>query len=182
MSPLVGNDVESELSYAYLHAVASKAGAACVNCNRHEDNRGVDAKITAWGPFPGSTGRDLEEVDLKIQLKATVATPTISGGHISYFLNGVNRYDDLRKEALATHRILVVMFMPANSADWLNISEDELVLKKCAYWVSLRGAPPSTNKSGETVYIPQAQIFNPDSLTDICARLSRYRAINYVSP
>ena len=82
-SPLPGNsyfwrtatppNVESELSYAYLHAVASRAAMACGEGNRHEDNNGVDAGITAWGPFPG--GGYLNEVDLKVQLKATVSIP-----------------------------------------------------------------------------------------------------------
>ncbi len=182
MQPLIGNDIESELSYAYLHAVASKAGAACANCNRHEDNRGVDAKITAWGPFSGGGANDLEEIDLKIQLKATIGTPLINDGYISYALNGINRYDDLRKQTLATHRILVVMFLPGNDTDWLQISEDELVLKKCAYWVSLRGAAQSANATSQTVYIPQAQIFNPTSLMDICGTLSRYGTLNYQMP
>jgi hypothetical protein len=29
MRPLTHNDIESELSYAYLHAVAAHAGASC---------------------------------------------------------------------------------------------------------------------------------------------------------
>ena len=68
MRPLSANNVESELSYAYLHAVASAAGAACSVTTRHEDNSGVDAKIVGWGPFPNGGYR--HEVDLKVQLKA----------------------------------------------------------------------------------------------------------------
>jgi hypothetical protein len=68
MRPLSANNVESELSYAYLHAVASAAGAACSVTTRHEDNSGVDAKIVGWGPFPNGGYR--HEVNLKVQLKA----------------------------------------------------------------------------------------------------------------
>ncbi len=180
MQPLIGNDIESELSYAYLHAVASKIGAAAKVANRHEDNRGVDASLTAWAPFVG--GGYIKEVDLKIQLKATIGTPVDSGTHLSYFLSGLNRYNDLRSDALALHRILIVMFLPTDPNNWLTISEHELVLKKCAYWVSLRGAAASTNGTGETIYIPKTQIFNPDSLSDICARLSRNEVLNYQLP
>lgn len=35
MNPLSDIDIESELSYAYLHAVASKAGFACDVKGRH---------------------------------------------------------------------------------------------------------------------------------------------------
>jgi Domain of unknown function (DUF4365) len=180
MRPLIGNDIESELSYAYLHAVASKIGAACKVGNRHEDNNGVDASLTAWAPFVN--GGYIKEVDLKIQLKATIGAPVDNGRHLSYFLNGLNRYNDLRTDALAVHRILIVMFLPRDANEWLTISENELILKKCAYWVSLRGAAASANGTGETIYIPKTQIFNTDSLSDICAKLSRKETLNYVLP
>ena len=180
MRPLIGNDIESELSYAYLHAVASKIGAASKVGNRHDDNNGIDASLTAWAPF--LNGGYIQEVDLKIQLKATIGVPVDNGTHLSYFLSGINRYNDLRSEALAVHRILIVMYLPADSNHWLTISENELILKKCAYWVSLRGAASSANGSGETIYIPKTQIFNPESLMDICARLSRKEVFNYQLP
>jgi len=180
MRPLTNNDIESELSYAYLHAIASKIGASCSGANRLEDNNGIDAKLTAWGPFTG--GGYLQELDLKVQLKATVKAPIINNGHISYFLRGVNRYNDLRSEVVATHRILVVLFLPSNPDEWINITENELVMKKCAYWVSLRGAKASINETGETIYIPQNQIFNPANLLNIFRRLSIPEQINYQLP
>ncbi|HEV7832484.1 MAG TPA: hypothetical protein VGP09_03725 [Caballeronia sp.] len=39
---------ESELSYAYLHAIASHAGVNCKTSNRHDDNAGIDAMLTGW--------------------------------------------------------------------------------------------------------------------------------------
>ncbi|UYQ94344.1 DUF4365 domain-containing protein [Chitinophaga horti] len=180
MRPLTNNDIESEISYAYLHAVASHVGAGCHSANRASDGNGIDALLTAWGPFP--EGGYLQEVDIKVQLKATTIKPVIENGYISYFLNGIQRYNDLRSEALATHRILVVMFLPPESSDWLNITENELALKKCAYWVSLRGAPESTNASGQTIYIPQTQIFHSNGLKDIFVRRSRGENLNYRLP
>ena len=167
LSPL---NIESELSYAYLHAVASKAGMACNVAGRHEDNNGVDATLTAWGPF--TNGGYLTEVDIKVQLKATTATPTDDGTNLSYFLSGVNRYNDLRTETVNAARILVVLFLPADAQNWLNHSENELALRRCAYWQSLRGAPATTNSTGETVYLPKAQMFTPQALADLAAQLS----------
>ncbi|HEY9262753.1 DUF4365 domain-containing protein [Chitinophaga sp.] len=180
MHPLTSNDIESEISYAYLHAVASHAGAGCHNANRASDGNGIDAIITGWGPFPN--GGYIQEVDIKVQLKATVGVPSVNNGFISYFLQGINRYDDLRSEALVTHRILVVMFLPPNSDHWLSITENELLLQRCAYWVSLRGADPSQNASGQTIYIPQNQILHPDSLRGIFATRSRNETLNYQLP
>ncbi len=180
MQALSPPNIESELSYAYLHAVASKAGMACNVAGRHEDNNGVDATLTAWGPF--TNGGYLTEVDIKVQLKATIATPADDGTNLSYFLSGVNRYNDLRTETVDVARILVVLFLPADAQNWLGHSENELALRRCAYWQSLRGAPATTNGTGATVYLPKVQMFTPQALTDLATRLSlrdfpRYPAV-----
>ena len=164
-------NVESELSYAYLHAVASNASMACRMSSRHEDNNGIDATLTAWGPF--SNGGYLTEVDIKVQLKATISIPADDGVHLSYFVNGVNRYDDLRCETIDVCRILVVLFLPADVEERLDHSVDQLILRRCAYWQSLRCAPATTNSSGATIKLPKAQMFSPEALTELAARLSR---------
>jgi hypothetical protein len=181
MKPLSANDVESELSYAYLHAVASAAGASCSWTSRHEDNAGVDAKIVGWGPFPDGGYR--QEVDLKVQLKATTATPSSVSDCLSYFLKGVFRYDALRSDAVATPRILVVLFLPStNACDWITHTNDSLSLRKCAYWVSLRGATESTNASGQTVYLPYSQRFDEVGLRNLFAMISRQAVPLYQPP
>jgi len=177
MKPLSSNDIEAELSYAYLHAVAAKAGVGCKVGSRHDDNSGIDAELTGWGPFPG--GGYLEEVDLKIQLKATIKSPGTGGEHCSYSLQGIQRYDDLRNEALGTPRILVVLFLPNDPDQWLHHAEDALTLRRCAYWVSLRGAEPSDNQTAQTVYLPRTQRFDPDGLQILMARLSRNEVPRY---
>jgi hypothetical protein len=171
MQPLTPPNIESELSYAYLHAVASKAGMACAVSSRHEDNNGVDANLIAWAPFVN--GGYLTEIDIKVQLKATIDVPGDDGTHLSYFLKGVKRYDDLRAETVDVCRILVVLFLPADDTEWLAHSLDELTLRKCAYWVSLRSAPATTNDSGVTIKLPKQQHFDAIAITALAARLSR---------
>jgi hypothetical protein len=178
MKPLSPNDIEAELSYAYLHAVASKAGVGCKLGSRLDDNAGIDAELTGWGPFPNGGYR--EEIDIKVQLKATVKTPVdYEGKYWSYSLSGISRYNDLRSEAISTPRILVVLFLPSNNADWLTLSNNELILRKCAYWVSLRGAKASTNTTAQTVYLPKSQRFDSEGLQDLMAQLSHNRIPEY---
>lgn len=177
---LSDNDIESELSYAYLHAVASFSGASCQSASRHSDNRGIDAQVTAWGPFPGGGIR--QEIDLKVQLKATVATPSDTGSHLSYHLKDIERYDDLRQQTYSVPRILVVLFLPKDRVSWISSSEAELSLKKCAYWVSLAGAKKSSNKSGVTVYLPKTQILTPESLSALFVDLSHGNYPQYIDP
>ena len=171
MRALAPPNVESELSYAYLHAVASHAGVSCEVAGRHEDNNGTDARLTSWGPF--KPAGYLTEVTIKVQLKATVAVPVDDGANLSYFLKGINQYDDLRCETISSARILVVLFLPNNSSDWLDHSMEQLSLRRCAYWQSLRGAPKSSNGSGATIKLPKTQVFNVASLQDLASRLSR---------
>ena len=173
-------NIESELSYAYLHAVASHAGMSCRVGGRHEDNNGIDATLTAWAPFVN--GGYLTEVDIKIQLKATIAVPADDGTNLSYFLAGVERYNDLRTETVDVTRILVVLFLPADAQDWLYHSADQLALRKCAYWQSLRGAPATTNGTGATVKLPKAQMFTVQALNELVARLSRRELPIYPAP
>lgn len=112
LSPLTENDVEEELSIAYLHAVCAAAKAGFQAAARTSDNRGIDALIAAWGPFGPNDGI-LTEVDIKVQLKATKQSPDQTETHFSYFLDSVSQYDVLRsQEKLSTPRILVVMFLP----------------------------------------------------------------------
>jgi hypothetical protein len=170
MSPLTPENIESELSYAYLHAVAAHAGIGCEIAGRHSDNAGVDAKLTAWGPFPGGGYRT--EVDVKVQLKATVSQPGRAGNCLPYVLRSISQYDDLRTDAVSTPRILVVLFLPSKQNEWLSHSEDALSLRKCAYWVSLRGAAPSQNSTAQTIYLPISQRFDTRGLARLMARLS----------
>lgn len=178
MKPLSENNIESELSYAYLHAVAARAGVGCKVAGRHDDNTGVDAILTGWGPFPG--GGYLNEIDIKVQLKATVSVPEEADGRLSYFFKGVQQYEDLRSEALATPRILVILFLPQATEDWITLTEESLLLRKCAYWVSLRGAPATLNKTGQTIYLPKSQIFDPEALIKLMSCLSCKNVPHYM--
>ena len=170
MRSLSPPDIESELSYAYLHAVASHAGMSCHVGSRHEDNNGIDATLTAWGPF--ASGGYLTEVTIKVQLKATSCVPDSDGENLSFFLKGVGRYDDLRTETVSTARILVVLFLPPDAEMWLEHSSEQLALRRCAYWQSLRGAPATSNASGATVKLPIGQEFNAQALRNLAAMLS----------
>jgi hypothetical protein len=114
----------------------------------------------------------LTEVTINVQLKATVEVPSDDGANLSYFLREPKRYDDLRRETVAVPRILVVLFLPAKDSEWLHHSPEQIALRRCAYWESLRGASEITTTSGTTVKLPKAHIFSPDGLSQLAKRLS----------
>ena len=171
MNPLRDTDVEEQLSIAYLHAVCAHARMCKGDTTRLEDNAGIDAKVTAWFS-PDDSSDDAEEIDIKIQLKATIIEPVEQNGYYSYSLKK-SHYDTLRKVRLVSARLLVVMYLPPNFDEWLDHNHDRLALQRCAYWVSLRGAAPSANPSSQTVYLPTNQPLNSGALRELAARCSR---------
>ena len=138
---------------------------------------GIDAAIRASERFADDSV--LEDFPLSVQLKATIKPMSLTDGKISYFLNGVDRYNKLRAETVSPPMILVVLFLPSDRGEWLKWSKDELAIRKCAWWVSLRDAAASGNDSGQTVYLPEDQHFHSEELRRIMMRLSREEELNY---
>lgn len=172
-------DIEAQLSYAYLHAVASHAGIACQEATRARDNAGIDATLHWIRDFGDAAA--LTEISLHIQLKATSQAPARADGRLSYFLREVEQYDRLRQDSAMPPRILAVLFLPRDHAEWLRYSPERLVLQHAAYWVSLVDAPPSPNRSGQTVYIPETQQLSPIGLQDLFRRLAHLEKLRYAA-
>jgi Domain of unknown function (DUF4365) len=177
MPLLTPQGIEEELSYAYIHAVAAHAGMSVQIANRPLDTQGVDLTISAADQFaPDSINTDLS---LHVQVKATSQVPPETPERYSYFFDGIAQYNKLREGRSLPVRILAVLFLPAGHANWLTFAPDQLLLRRCAYWTSLAGAPPSDNGTGQTIYLPKANILSPDGLRDIMTRLSRDEHLRY---
>ncbi|MGL6343420.1 MAG: DUF4365 domain-containing protein, partial [Waterburya sp.] len=63
--------------------------------------------------------------------------------------------------------ILIVVLVPQNLNEWININNEQTVMKKCAYWISLKGSKPSSNKNIITVKIPKNNIITPEAFSNI---------------
>jgi Domain of unknown function (DUF4365) len=106
---------------------------------------------------------------LDLQLKSTTRA-NVGQVHLTYDLPVVN-YDDLRQTDGQVARILVVLVMPEDETLWLSQSPEELVLRHCAYWLSLKGYPPTMNTTTYRVSIPLANVFSLGALRDVMQRL-----------
>lgn len=172
------NDRMAELSYAYLHAVCAAAGLGCQSSGRIDDNAGVDATIRVNERLdPASI---LFNFQIEIQLKATKQPLSESDEYLSYFLKGIDRYDRLREPGSPLPKLLVVLQLPEDPGQWLTLDEDALIARKCAYWVSLLGAPASHNSSGQTVLLPREQLVSVEGMRDVATRLSLQEELTYV--
>lgn len=72
-----------------------------------------------------------------------------------------------------------MLFLPPEHPQWLLHSAEQLVLHRCAYWVSLLGAPVSTNDTGQTVYLPETQMLSPMGLLSLFEQVARGKELRY---
>jgi hypothetical protein len=174
---LTDNHIKAELSYAYLHAVASRSGCEAVVSGRHSDMAGIDAIIRTKQRFaPDSV---FTQFTIDVQLKATSQeSPADARGRYSFPLR-VDHYDKLRDAETLAQQILVVLFLPSDPELWLVHSTDGLMSRRCAYWISLRGAPESGNVTSRTILIPSSNTFSVAGLRSILMRVSRGEMISY---
>lgn len=149
---LSSNDIEEAFSEAYVHAIA--AGAGYVVSKKNFDRDGIDVTFEA-----GEAMRP----KIDAQLKATINLAPAVDGMFRYACPRRN-YDLLRIET-QTPRLLVVLKLPPEKEEWLSVSSDQLILKRCAHWASLRGLPETDNATSVTVDLPEANRFDVAALT-----------------
>ena len=172
-------NIEAELSYAYLHAIAGKASMSCKAGDRHDDGHGVDAEIN----FRGITSHPyIKHVQLNIQLKATIESPGDHPSFVTYYFKGVGRFNKLRTKDSQIYKILAVLFLPPDPSHWLTCTPDELILQKSAYWTCLYGAQATPNSTGQTVYLPKNQLLTPDELVRLANLAVNKKVPNYQRP
>lgn len=144
-------NLEEAISRIYVSAIA--AGAGYLIGKTELDMEGVDLTVHAAGPF---------RPRIDIQLKATINLGESVDGAFRFPLK-VRNYDLLREEVLVP-RILVVLDLPKNEQEWLTVSQEQLALRRCAYWHSLLGSPETSNKESVTIPIQYARRFDIDGL------------------
>lgn len=151
---LSSNDREEALSRAYVAAVA--AGAGFTTAAPDFDRDSIDICLSAGGAM---------RPNIHAQLKSTINL-RIVGEEFKFVLKRKN-YEDLRAPTQVP-RILIVLALPRSQSSWLNISAQRLILKKCAYWISLKGQSdlPERQQSA-TVSIPASNIFDVDTLVGL---------------
>ncbi|KAB8035634.1 DUF4365 domain-containing protein (plasmid) [Silvanigrella paludirubra] len=170
-------DIESELSYIYLHAVASLAGFTCSLPTRLEDNHGIDVTIRNSDKLAPDS--KIYDFSVDIQLKATIKQLEIINNKIAYSFRGIKQYDKLRSEFAGNPKIVILLMLPENKEEWLHITKEQLVLKNAAYWVSLYRAPESENTTSQTIYIPTNNLLTVTSLKEMMIKISIEENIKY---
>ncbi len=157
-----------DMSEAYLRALCAINGFSVSRPNH--DNDGYDVQIECSGTInpSGIVASPRLEVKLKASYTNIRVNPDKS---ISYKLE-VKNYNSLIQTKRLVPLILVVFHMHRDEATWLYHTMDWLKITKCAYWISLKGEAPTSNKDTITIKIPAANILNAKSLWDIMYKIS----------
>lgn len=149
---------------AYVTAVASGAGCSVTRIPVDIDSIDINIRRAALGTVVTSPNLD-------VQLKAT-HTDCIEGGNVQFALKK-RTYDRLRDPNCSSPVILVALHVPRLLEQWTDHSEERLIVKKCAYWRSLKGMPelPEGQKS-TTISIPRTQVFDVAGCDALFSRLA----------
>jgi hypothetical protein len=143
---------QEQFSKAFILAMASLAG--CSVAEPKPDDDSIDWTLSCrLAP---------RRPKLDLQVKST-NDGTGTEGAIHYPLKRKN-YDELILADLLTPRLLVLVVVPPDPLAWLTASPEALVLRHCAYWVSLRGLPATDNETSVTVQVPRANLFDVSAL------------------
>jgi len=154
--------VKELISRAYVNALAARVGmtVATSSLDYGFDGTFKDIEYDARTKQYSETGFGID-----FQLKATInALP--KNGVIKYSLE-VKNYRKLIKTRVGTPRILIVYSMPREDNLWMTVNNEETLLRKCAWWCSLKGYPDVDNTERVVVDIPLVQQLTPEALAGL---------------
>ncbi|GHV28798.1 hypothetical protein FACS1894167_06810 [Synergistales bacterium] len=140
---------KEELSKSYLNAVCAVKGIA-MEVQGHDDD-GIDVILQKsihrkdGHPYNARIG---------VQLKSTTIALKQAKGKISYPLEKKN-YDDLRRPA-TIKPYLFLLILPKDEKEWIQQSVEELIIRKCMYWIDLKFEfPHFFSKTNPQPLLPQ---------------------------
>jgi len=153
---------KEQFSFAYVRAVAAAAGYGVSEPSVDDDS--VDLLIASR-----STAGTVKRPRLEVQVKCT-ADDLLTTETFSYPLK-IKNYNDLRDPDVLVPRILVVVRVPDNVAEWSEVTDEQLLLRRCGYWLSLRGRPETDNENTVSITMQRDNRFTAESLAAMMKRI-----------
>ncbi len=141
------------LPQIYVRTLAATAGY--LTSVPEPDRGSLDLRLQAGGDYRPA---------LDLQLKATTTFPENPGSILSFQLS-IKNYRELSDRD--TPRLLVILALPKERKQWISVTEQELVLRRRAYWLSLQqNYSEITDQETVTVHIPLQNMLNIKTLQD----------------
>lgn len=61
----------------------------------------------------------------------------------------------------------MLLVLPECEAEWTALTENALILRRCAYWISLKGEASTENMNSVRIRIPRTNIFSVEALSGL---------------
>jgi len=154
---------KEQFSFAYVRAVAAVAGFGVSEPSVDDDS--IDLQIASR-----STAGTIKRPRLELQVKCT-AQDRLEDDEFSYALK-IKNYNDLRDPEVLVPRILVIVRVPSELEEWVAVSDEQLTVRRCGYWASLRGMAETDNADTVSVRLQRENRFTAEGLRTIMARIA----------
>ena len=162
------NQQKEELSKAYVHAIAARCGYSLGHWT--QDQNGID--VTVGASLDLGDARLVSDPKIDLQLKCTSNHKQVLGDQRIAWQIKRGLYNKMVQRSLAP-KVLVILLLPEDDAEWVRHSADELVLRRCAYWKLLTGEPSDASVAETTtVHVSMESVFSPDALRAMMQRVS----------
>lgn len=152
------NARKDHFSRAVVRAIAATAGVGATVPEFDQNSEDIEfaAPDTADGPGPKLAG----------QLKCSQNIEP-AGDTFPYDLP-IKNYNELRwpADGLYVPRILVLVHVPPEPEDWFSCDPEQIIMRRCAYWMSLAGQAAVENVAAVRIHVPTAQIFDVEALRE----------------
>lgn len=161
-----------EISKSFLETIANRQGYF----NSTSRDYGTDLTIRKANLCPIrrrylTTGKAIDIQIKAVSQKYVRYYEDLSKSYIKYDLE-VKNYNDLVERAGENGAfiplILAVFVMPENNTEWLSLNEEELIIRKCAFYYQISAsAIPSENSHTIAIEIPKTNRIGLDFYTNI---------------
>ncbi|MBR2692850.1 MAG: DUF4365 domain-containing protein [Thermoguttaceae bacterium] len=167
------NKIEEELSLTYLQAVTVKANGSFQRYGQPFDDAGFDAACLLCDTD------SRVRIKLEVQLKATAhvkesdefySCPIAEDQYTKY-------YEVAR--SFGFHFIFLFVLPKGGIDDWVDLGEEELVLKGKMFWASLKGVDAPIPGQGRSVRFYKKNRVNVEGLLELSKRLRSGEDVTY---
>jgi hypothetical protein len=164
---MIDSNRKEDLSESYMEAIAAINGIAMTR-NRRDEN-GIDVFLS----------RDIvreDGVEIGVTVEFQLKSTSLELRHnrkslISYDLKSKN-YRDLKRES-TNQRFLALLVLPNVEQEWLTCNAQELIMRKCMYYKSLKDLPEKTNKGKTVVHFDaKNDLLTPESLLKLMQKVA----------
>lgn len=164
---MIESKQKEEISKSYLNALCAIKGIA-MDVHQHDDD-GIDVFLSKRIQRNSGSWFDAQ---MRVQLKSTSSSSSYREQDQQYaYRLKLKNYNDLRKPA-TTKPYLFLLILPTLDTDWVTHSVEQIIIKRCMFWLDLKGKPDTKNTSSVTVHFPKANVVSPERLDEILLEIA----------